>query len=54
MKASRCGSAKRSRRGMGVPFEVQSYREVSHRLGISKNTVLDIVKRHRTASAPTS
>lgn len=32
----------------------QSYREISHRLGISKNTVLDIVKRHRTASATTS
>ena len=26
----------------------QSYREISHRLGISKNTVLDIVKRSRT------
>lgn len=26
----------------------QSYREIGHRLGISKNTVLDIVKRHRT------
>ena len=25
----------------------QSYREISHRLGISKNTVLDIVKRNR-------
>jgi putative DNA-invertase from lambdoid prophage Rac len=25
----------------------QSYREISHRLGISKNTVLDIVKRQR-------
>ncbi len=25
----------------------QSYREISHRLGISKNTVLDIVKRSR-------
>ena len=25
----------------------QSYREISHRLGISKNTVLDIVKRDR-------
>ena len=25
----------------------QSYREISHRLGISKNTVLDILKRHR-------
>jgi DNA invertase Pin-like site-specific DNA recombinase len=32
----------------------QSYREVSHRLGISKNTVLDIVKRHRTVSATAS
>ena len=27
----------------------QSYREISHRLGISKNTVLDIVKRDRAA-----
>ena len=27
----------------------QSYREISHRLGISKNTVLDIVKRQRAA-----
>lgn len=27
----------------------QSYREVGHRLGISKNTVLAIVKRNRTA-----
>jgi DNA invertase Pin-like site-specific DNA recombinase len=27
----------------------QSYREISHRLGISKNTVLDIVKRERAA-----
>ena len=26
----------------------QSYREISHRLGISKNTVLDIVKRDRS------
>jgi hypothetical protein len=26
----------------------QSYREISHRLGLSKNTVLDIVKRDRT------
>ena len=25
----------------------QSYREISHRLGLSKNTVLDIVKRDR-------
>ena len=32
----------------------QSYREISHRLGISKNTVLDIVKRHRMASATAS
>jgi putative DNA-invertase from lambdoid prophage Rac len=29
----------------------QSYREISHRLGISKNTVLDIVKRNRSATA---
>ena len=28
----------------------QSYREISHRLGISKNTVLDIVKRDRAES----
>ena len=28
----------------------QSYREISHRLGISKNTVLDIVKRDRSDS----
>ena len=27
--------------------EGQSYREISHRLGISKNTVFDIVKRNR-------
>jgi putative DNA-invertase from lambdoid prophage Rac len=27
----------------------QSYREISHRLGISKNTVLDIVKRERSS-----
>ncbi len=29
----------------------QSYREVGLRLGISKNTVLDIVKRHRAKQA---
>jgi putative DNA-invertase from lambdoid prophage Rac len=29
--------------------EGQSYREISHRLGLSKNTVLDIVKRDRAA-----
>ena len=29
----------------------QSYREISHRLGISKNTVLSIVKRDRSQSA---
>lgn len=28
----------------------QSYREISHRLGISEYTVLDIVKRHRIES----
>jgi putative DNA-invertase from lambdoid prophage Rac len=27
----------------------QSYREINHRLGLSKNTVLDIVKRDRAA-----
>ena len=27
--------------------EGQSYREISHRLRLSKNTVLNIVKRHR-------
>ena len=27
--------------------EGHSYREISHRLGLSKNTVLDIVKRNR-------
>jgi hypothetical protein len=27
----------------------QSYREISHRLGLSKNTVLDIIKRDRAA-----
>jgi DNA invertase Pin-like site-specific DNA recombinase len=30
--------------------EGQSYREISHRLGLSKNTVLDIVKRDRATS----
>lgn len=29
--------------------EGQSYREISHRLSLSKNTVLDIVKRNRAA-----
>jgi putative DNA-invertase from lambdoid prophage Rac len=29
--------------------EGQSYREISHRLGLSKNTVLDIVKGNRAA-----
>ena len=29
--------------------EGQSYREISRRLGLSKNTVLDIVKRDRAA-----
>jgi hypothetical protein len=29
--------------------EGRSYREISHRLGFSKNTVLDIVKRDRAA-----
>ena len=30
----------------------KSYREISHRLGLSKNTVLDIVKRDRAAKMP--
>jgi DNA invertase Pin-like site-specific DNA recombinase len=30
--------------------EGQSYREISHRLGLSKNSVLDIVKRARAAA----
>jgi putative DNA-invertase from lambdoid prophage Rac len=29
--------------------EGQSYREISYRLGLSKNTILDIVKRDRAA-----
>jgi putative DNA-invertase from lambdoid prophage Rac len=29
--------------------EGQSYREISHRLGLSKSTILDIVKRDRAA-----
>jgi putative DNA-invertase from lambdoid prophage Rac len=29
--------------------EGQSYRDISHRLGLSKNTVLEIVKRDRAA-----
>ena len=29
--------------------EGQSYREISHRLGLSKSTALDIVKRDRAA-----
>jgi len=34
--------------------EGQSYREISHRLGLSKNTVLDIVKRDRLKRALSS
>ena len=33
--------------------EGQSYREISHRLGLSKNTVLDIVKRNRATQLST-
>jgi putative DNA-invertase from lambdoid prophage Rac len=29
--------------------EGQSYREISHPLGLGKNTILDIVKRDRVA-----
>jgi putative DNA-invertase from lambdoid prophage Rac len=32
---------------LSLVSEGQSYREISHRLGLSKNTVLDIVKRDR-------
>jgi hypothetical protein len=32
--------------------EGQSYREISHRLGLSKNTVLDIVKRDLRGPRP--
>jgi putative DNA-invertase from lambdoid prophage Rac len=34
--------------------EGQSYREISHRLGLSKNTILDIVKRDRANAARSS
>ena len=34
--------------------EGQSYREISHRLGLSKNTVLDIVKRNRATQHSSS
>jgi hypothetical protein len=30
-------------------YKGQSYREISHRLGLSKNTVLEIVKRDHAA-----
>lgn len=32
--------------------EGQPYREISHRLELSKNTILDIVKRDRAAKMP--
>jgi DNA invertase Pin-like site-specific DNA recombinase len=36
-------------RALKLVSEGQSYREISHRLGLSKNTVLAIVKRDRAA-----
>jgi predicted site-specific integrase-resolvase len=36
-------------REIDVVGEGQSYRKISHRLGLSKNTVLGIVKRDRAA-----
>jgi len=38
-----------SARVLKLVSEKQSYREISHRLGLSKNTVMDIVKRDRVA-----
>ena len=46
VKADRC-----TPKVLQLVGEGQSYREISHRLGLSKNTVLDIVKRNR-ASEP--
>jgi transposase len=34
--------------------EGQSYGKITHRLGLSKNTVLDIIKRDRAASRATT
>ena len=42
IKADRCAA-----KVLKLVAEGQSYREISHRLGLSKNTVLDIVKRNR-------
>jgi putative DNA-invertase from lambdoid prophage Rac len=47
VKADRYGS-----KVLKLVGEGQSYREISHRLGLSKNTVLDIVKRDRAAKMP--
>ena len=40
-----------ARRALDLVAAGQSYREVGLRLGISKNTVLDIVKRDRANQA---
>ena len=42
IKADRCAA-----KVLKLVAEGQSYREISYRLGLSKNTVLDIVKRNR-------
>ena len=42
IKADRCAA-----KVLKLVAKGQSYREISHRLGLSKNTVLDIVKRNR-------
>jgi putative DNA-invertase from lambdoid prophage Rac len=44
VKADRCAP-----KVLKLVGEGQSYREISHRLGLSKNTVLQIVKRDRAA-----
>ena len=49
---SQCAKADRyQKRALELAAAEQSYREVGLRLCISKNTVLDIVKRHRTDQA---
>ncbi|CAM3841962.1 helix-turn-helix domain-containing protein (plasmid) [Polaromonas hydrogenivorans] len=40
-----------ARRALELVAAGQSYREIGLRLGISKNTVLAIVKRHRAEQA---
>jgi len=45
VKADRCAP-----KVLKLVSDGQSYREISHRLGLSKNTLLDIVKRDRADS----